>query len=188
MKALILLAGIGSRLHPLTLDKPKSLLELGKATIFEHMITKLRDCGIESFIIVCGHMQEIFESFVQRKFPELDIVFVRNELYKTTNTGYSLLMGRTLLEGEAFVKLDGDVIFDKRILERLLLTDDRASVVCIDHTSVNEENIKVICRSGGGTLSVSAIRLKCRKQQVNQSGLRKLMRRAQYTYLKRSPK
>ena len=149
MKAVILLAGIGSRLHPITLDKPKSLLPVGDATILQHMLTKLLRNGVDSFIIICGHMQEIIESYVQKNFPKLAVRFVRNEHYLVTNTGYSLLLARPYLDGQSFTKLDGDVIFDEAIIQKLLATDDSASVVCVDHKAVNEEVIKVICHSSG---------------------------------------
>lgn len=149
MKAVILLAGIGSRLHPLTLDKPKSLLPVGDATILQHMLTKLLKNGVDSFIIICGHMQEIIESYVQENFPTLPVRFVRNKHYLVTNTGYSLMLARPYLDGQSFIKLDGDVIFDEAIIQKLLATDDSASVVCVDHTAVNEEVIKVICHPNG---------------------------------------
>jgi choline kinase len=149
MKAVILLAGIGSRLHPLTLDRPKSLLPMGGSTTLHHMITKLHRHGITSFIVICGHMQEMIEAYIHEFFPDLDLCFVRNEHYLDTNTGYSLMLARPALAGEGFVKLDGDVMFDEAILQRLMAYPPTASVVCVDHTAVNEEVIKVICHPDG---------------------------------------
>ena len=149
MKAVILLAGIGSRLHPLTLDRPKSLLPMAGSTTLHHMISKLQRNGITSFIVVCGHMQEMIEAYIGETFPALDVSFVRNEHYLATNTGYSLMLARPALAGESFVKLDGDVMFDEEIIQRLMATSSDASVVCVDHTAVNDEVIKVICDSGG---------------------------------------
>jgi choline kinase len=149
MKAVILLAGIGSRLHPLTLDRPKSLLPMAGSTTLHHMISKLQRNGITSFIVICGHMQEMIEAYIGQAFPALDVSFVRNEHYLETNTGYSLLRARAALNGEGFVKLDGDVMFDEAILQRLMATPPAASVVCVDHSMVNEEVIKVICHADG---------------------------------------
>ncbi len=149
MKAVILLAGVGSRLYPLTFDKPKSLLPIGDSSVLEHMITKLQREGISSFVIVCGHMQEVITAYVAETFPNLDVTFVTNNRYLTTNTGYSLLVAREQLEGESFIKLDGDVIFDEEIIKNLLAMDDIASYICTDSTSVNAEVIKVICDQNG---------------------------------------
>lgn len=149
MNAVILLAGIGSRLHPLTLDRPKSLLPLGSSTILQQMLSKLLANGITRFVVVCGHMQEMIEAAVRADFPTLDVRFVRNDHYLETNTGYSLLCARPFLEGESFIKLDGDVVFDAQIIHRLGKTDPASSAVCVDRTAVDEEVIKVICHPDG---------------------------------------
>lgn len=149
MKAVILLAGIGTRLHPLTLTKPKSLLPIGNSTVLEHMITKLQKHGINSFVIVCGHMQDTFREYIKKKFPGLDVVFVLNKKYRTTNTGYSLLSTKDHLSGGSFIKLDGDVIFEEDIISKLVSCSDDASYVCIDKTSIDEEVIKVSCDGNG---------------------------------------
>ncbi|MEX2014535.1 MAG: phosphocholine cytidylyltransferase family protein [Candidatus Saccharimonadales bacterium] len=149
MKAVILLAGIGNRLRPLTLDKPKSLLPIGNSTVLEHMITKLQKHGIHSFVIVCGHMEEMIKTYLAETFPELDVIFATNEKYLTTNTGYSLLVAKEYLNGETFIKLDGDVIFDDKIIKKLTSVNDEQSYVCSDSTSLDEEVIKIICNDEG---------------------------------------
>jgi choline kinase len=113
------------------------------------MISKLQRNAITSFIVICGHMQEMIEAYIGQAFPALDVSFVRNEHYLETNTGYSLLRARAALNGGGFVKLDGDVMFDEAILQRLMATPPAASVVCVDHSMVNEEVIKVICHADG---------------------------------------
>ena len=97
MKAVILLAGAGRRLHPLTLDRPKSLLPIGDSTVLEHMITKLLRAGIHSFVVVCGFMEGTIKAYIGEAFPDLDVAFVTNEHYLTTNTGYSLLAACRLI-------------------------------------------------------------------------------------------
>lgn len=155
MKAVILLAGVGSRLHPLTLDKPKALLPIGDSTILENMITKLQNSGVSSFVIVCGHMQETIKDYVSKTFPNINVAFVTNDKYLTTNTGYSILVARKHLENEAFIKLDGDVIFDEKIIKKLFDTDDSTSYVCTDSTSVDNEVIKVILGKEGEVKRIS---------------------------------
>ena len=149
MKAVILLAGAGRRLHPLTLDRPKSLLPIGDSTVLEHMITKLLRAGIHSFVVVCGFMEGTIKAYIGEAFPDLDVAFVTNEHYLTTNTGYSLLAAKGHLSDEAFLKLDGDVIFDDEILARLLALEDGSSYVCTDGSDIGEEVIKVICDERG---------------------------------------
>ncbi len=149
MKSVILLAGMGSRLAQLTASKPKSLLPMGESTTLEHMIRKLIEHNVQSIVIVCGYMQAEIERYLREVFPLLQVTIVRNPDYSTTNTGYSLLLARDHVEGETFIKLDGDVVFDEEILTRLLAADDDWSYACVDRTAVNEEVIKVRCDAEG---------------------------------------
>jgi len=87
MKAVILAAGAGRRLHPLTIDRPKSLLPIGESTVMEHMIRKLLAAGIRSLVIVCGFMESTIRAYVDDAFPDLDVTYLSNDRYLTTNTG-----------------------------------------------------------------------------------------------------
>jgi choline kinase len=149
VKAVILLAGMGSRLAQLTASTPKSLLPIGVSNTLEHMIRKLTRHDVRSIVIVCGHLQAAIEQYLQQAFPLLEITTLRNPDYRTTNTGYSLLLARERLEGETFIKLDGDVIFDEEILARLVTAADGWSYACVDRTAVDEEVIKVRCDTEG---------------------------------------
>ena len=150
----MLLAGAGRRLHPLTLDSPKSLLPIGDSTVLEHMITKLLRAGITSFVVVGGFMEDTIRGYIGGLFPDLDVTYVTNEHFGTTNTGCSLLVAREHLDGEAFIKLDGDVIFADQVLERLLALDEGPSYVCIDSSDIGEEVIKVVCNEIGDVVRI----------------------------------
>lgn len=149
MKAVILVAGVGSRLRPLTNNTPKSLLPIGSQTTLGLMVAKLRRHGVSSFVIICGNLAEKIQDYLERTFPELDFTFVQSDRYETTNTGYSLMLAEPHLSGESFIKLDGDVNFDTEILARLMATPDGASYVCVDRSDVNEEVIKIHCDESG---------------------------------------
>ena len=150
----MLLAGAGPRRHPRTLDTPNSLLPIGDSTVLEHMITKLLRADITSFVVVCGFMEDTIRGYIGGLFPDLDVTYVTNEHFGTTNTGCSLLVARDHLDGEAFIKLDGDVIFDDEVLERLLALEEGPSYVCIDSSDVGEEVIKVICNEHGEVVRI----------------------------------
>jgi choline kinase len=148
-KAVILLAGMGSRLGRLTTDTPKSLLPIGDSTTLARMVGKLTSHGVRSIVIVCGHMQDTIEEYLAGAFPDVEITTVRNPDYRTTNTGYSLLAAREHLEGETFVKLDGDLNFAEEILTRLVAAEAGWSYACVDRTAVDDEVIKVRCDAAG---------------------------------------
>lgn len=149
MKCVILLAGMGSRLAELTVSTPKSLLPIGDSNTLEHMIRKLIKHDVRSIVIVCGFMQPAIEQYLQEAFPLVEITILRNPDYSTTNTGYSLLLAREQLEGESFIKLDGDVVFDEEILARLVASAEGWSYACVDRSEVDSEVIRVRCDAVG---------------------------------------
>ena len=144
MKAIILAAGMGSRIRPLTDNCPKSLLKIGGVTILERMLTNIQAAGINDVIFVLGYLKEQIEAFVKRSFPELNAEFIINDRYKETNTGYSLMLAEEFVKGSAFVKFDADVVFEKEILENLLASN-ASNALCIDREiQLDAEEIKVV--------------------------------------------
>ncbi len=155
MKAVILAAGVGSRIRPLTDNCPKSLLKVGGHTILEMMISHIRDCGITDIVFVLGYLQEQIKDYVAQNFPELNAHFITNEQYATTNTGFSLMLARDLVDGSSFIKFDADVVFDKTIL-RQLISCDHDNALCIDkNIQLDAEEIKVIIRENNRVVKAS---------------------------------
>ncbi len=144
MKAIILAAGVGSRIRPLTNNCPKSLLKIGGNTILERMLSHIQDCGINEVIFVLGYLQEQIKDAVLTKFPNLVVHFVFNDKYAETNTGFSLMLSKDLVGESAFVKFDADVVFDKEILLNLI-ESEYETCLCIDkNINLDAEEIKVI--------------------------------------------
>ena len=143
MKAIILAAGVGSRLRPLTDNSPKSLLTVGDKKILERMIENLLSVDVKEIAIVTGYLHEKVEAFVAERFPELSVTFIHNDKYLDTNTGYSLLLTREFAKDDSFVKFDADVVFDREILEKLLTSSYETSL-CIDRNiNLAAEEVKV---------------------------------------------
>ena len=80
MKAVILAAGVGSRIRPLTDNCPKTLLKVRENTILEMMISHIQNCGINEVVFVLGYLQEQIKGYVKTKFPDLNAYFVTNPL------------------------------------------------------------------------------------------------------------
>lgn len=143
-KAVILAAGVGSRIRPLTDDCPKSLLMVAGKPILERMIHNCMDCGISEFIIVLGYMEEHIRRFVSEVFPELLVTYVVNDRYEETNTGYSLMLAKKAVGKASFIKFDADVVFDPEILRRLIASA-APNVLCMDRDiQLDAEEVKVI--------------------------------------------
>ncbi|MDP2162553.1 MAG: phosphocholine cytidylyltransferase family protein [Flavobacterium sp.] len=144
MKAIILAAGVGSRIRPLTDNCPKCLLKIGGNTILEMMISHIQDCGINEIIFVLGYLQEQIKDYVKTKFPDLNAYFVTNEKYAETNTGFSLLLAKDFVENSDFIKFDADVVFNKEILKKLIECPYE-NALCIDkNIHLDAEEIKII--------------------------------------------
>ncbi len=155
MKAIILAAGLGSRIWPLTDSCPKALLKVGGQTILERMLTNIQDCGIKEVIFVLGYLNEKIESFVKENFPKLNAKFVMNDIYKQTNTAFSLMLAKELVQGSSFIKFDADVVFDIKIL-RKLIDSKYENCLCVDkNINLQEEEVKVIIGENNLVLEVS---------------------------------
>lgn len=143
-KAIILAAGVGSRIKPLTDNCPKSLLKVGGETILNRMITNIQKNGIHEVVFVLGYLEEQIENYVKTHFPDLNAHFVRNYRYAETNTGFSLMLAMDLIQGSGFVKFDADVVFDKQILKDLI-ESEYTNCLCVDkNINLDAEEIKVI--------------------------------------------
>lgn len=155
MKAIILAAGVGSRIRPLTDNCPKCLLKVDGKTILEMMISHLQDCGINEVVFVLGYLQDQIKDFVKSNFPDLKSHFVTNERYAETNTGFSLMLAKDLINDSTFIKFDADVVFDKEILKKLIECK-YANCLCIDKDiNLDAEEIKVIVEDENRVIKAS---------------------------------
>jgi choline kinase len=142
--AVILAAGIGSRLAPLTDNCPKSLLTVGGSIILERMIRNCLSCGMSQFVLVLGHRADEIKRFVDKTFRGIRVTYVINEKYHETNTGYSLMLAASAIGTSEFIKFDADVVFDAKIL-RQLVDSELPNVLCIDRNiALADEEVKVI--------------------------------------------
>jgi choline kinase len=154
MKAVILAAGIASRLRPLTNDTPKCLLRIGKKLILEQAIENLIANELDDIIIVTGYLENKIREYIGMRFPELNIHFIQNDLYATTNNIYSLgLAGKGVGENPMLL-MDSDIVFDQRIISELLRSGHDNCLALKKHP-VNEEEIKVRIDARGRVLEIS---------------------------------
>ncbi|MGV8074697.1 MAG: NTP transferase domain-containing protein [Syntrophobacteraceae bacterium] len=139
MKAIILNAGLGSRLLPVTKKIPKCMIMVKGKSILEHQIDNLRESGIESILIVVGYLKE---KILQLKDPNL--IFIENPIYDKTNSSYSLWLAREHLRGHSFVYLNGDLYFHKDILKHLLAARSPNSIVVQQTRNGRDDSFKAV--------------------------------------------
>ena len=119
---LLLAAGTGSRLRPLTQNAPKCLTEVGGLPILERLIHNLRIQGIERLVVVLGHQGDKIREFLDYKAGDMQVDYVLNPDYKTTNNLYSLWLARQQIQ-EPFLLVESDLVFEASMLDDMLYPD-----------------------------------------------------------------
>lgn len=155
MKAIILAAGTASRLRPLTLHTPKCLLKVGERTLLQRSMDALISNGIREFVIVTGYLHEKIEDFVRLTYGDsINVCFIHNADYETTNNIYSLWLARPEAEGQEVLLLDSDLLYDAQIVERVL-ADKHDNVLTLIRHELGEEEMKVVMDDKGAITEIS---------------------------------
>jgi choline kinase len=149
LQAVILVAGKGERLRPLTAATPKSLLRIASEPILGHTIELLISAAIASITFVTGFHSEMIRRFVRSRFPAVRAKFVRNSAYSTTNTLVSLLHAKESIAGRPFLLIDGDLMFDAGVLKKILQRADGSVVACDSSISLDDEAVRAVGRKDG---------------------------------------
>ena len=124
--AVLLAAGTGSRLQPLTNDAPKCLSEVTGVPILERLVGCLLGHGFKRLVVVVGYLDQRIREFLEPWEDELTIEYVINPRFATTNNLYSLWLARTNIDGP-FLLVESDVVFDASLLEDMLQPDKIAT-------------------------------------------------------------
>jgi choline kinase len=157
MRLVILAAGVGSRLRPLTDHQPKCLVRIGEQSILERLLFQAEPFKdrFEEAVVITGYLHEQVERFV-REWNEQHDLFVRtvhNEQYDKTNNGYSLWCAREFLQ-DGFLLVDGDLVLAPDVWERV--TETGRSVLAVDRRArIDEEAMKFILDENGDLLRLS---------------------------------
>ena len=131
MQALILAAGTGSRLGKYTKENTKCMLEVNGDTLIKQALEKLNEIGIEKLILVVGYKKDNLIKHIGNKYKKIKIEYVENPVYDKTNNIYSLYLAKDKLEEDDTILLESDLLFEKRILEKLL-NDKRENLAVVD--------------------------------------------------------
>ena len=154
MKAVILAAGIASRLRPLTNNCPKCLLEIGGKCLLERSFDGLIQNGIKEFVVVTGYLHEQIEAFLGTHYKDISITYIYNERYASTNNIYSLWLARPEVEGQEMLLLDSDILFDPQIVGRLLASE-HADILALNNHPLGEEEMKIVPDAEGRVKEIS---------------------------------
>lgn len=148
MIGVILSAGMGTRLMPLTKEIPKTLLKINEITLLERMIENCIDADIGKFIVVVGYNKEKVTDLcpqIAEKY-DIDIKTIANEKYDVSNTSLSTYLASRFIEEndlDDFILINGDNVVDPQIISRI--ADSINTGMIIDNfKELNDESFKLI--------------------------------------------
>jgi len=136
MKAIILAAGKGSRLYPITLNKPKGLLEIGGETILDRMIRQFKAIGISDILIVVGYQKE----FLMDHFGD-SVRYREYKNYVNTNNLHTLWSVKDELNDDVIITF-ADLIMHQSIIDDLANSNNNITMM-VDTSQVLEGTMRV---------------------------------------------
>ncbi len=141
---IILAAGVGSRLRPITNLVPKCMVPINHVPLIERLVKQLTSFSDEiSINIVLGYKSEI----VMDHFKNYEINFIINNDYEITNNMYSFYLAAKNIEDISdIIVINADCIYDDEIVEKMILTKN--SCIAVDYNFFNDESMKVELNNG----------------------------------------
>jgi len=153
MKAVILAAGLGKRMRPLTDTMPKCLIKVGKYPFIEYIIRALHENHIDDIFVVAGYKAEM----IQKRYPNLNYIY--NPFYESTNSIVSLWLSGLSVSGDVIV-INSDVLLDSKLIQRIRdckrscivytkeWSEDKGYKVAIKNSLVKRMGMKLSSTSG----------------------------------------
>lgn len=148
MKALILNSGLGHRMGVLTSDHPKCMTEISnKETILSRQLNMIVAAGIKDVIITTGYFDDVLVNYCKSLDLPINISFVRNPMFATTNYIYSIYCAKHLLQNDDIVFMHGDLVFENRVFDRILTSTN--SCMSVSSTlELPKKDFKAIISNG----------------------------------------
>ncbi len=157
MKAVILAAGRGTRLAPLTDDRPKPLVPVGGRPLLLRTLERLAEAGLRDrdVIVVAGYRDDVLRAVLADAGQ--DVTVIMNPRYADWQNFYSLLVAREAVGGDAVLQLDGDLLFETATLRRVLDAPGPAVLAVDVRPDLDEEPMKVAAGPDGVITAVSKL-------------------------------
>ena len=140
---IILAAGVGSRLRPITETIPKTMVEVNGVSIIERLLKQLETfCEqVSSVYILTGYKQKVLSEFISTFCLKNKIVLIENKEYATTNNMFSLYMALDIMDSDAVITVNADCVYEDLIIERMIKANK--SCIAVDRSVFLEESMKV---------------------------------------------
>ena len=122
MRALILAAGLGSRLKKKTQNTPKAMIEIKSKPIISFQIEALKYNKINQVGVVLGYKSDILKEYLLKTHKDIKFSFFINKDYESSNSAYSFFQAKEYVKNVSYIHLNCDVIFSKELLSDLIMS------------------------------------------------------------------
>src|SRR5438132_9948348 len=146
MRAILLCAGRGSRLDPLTRDQPKCLVEVAGKPILQHQLDALHASGIDDVAVVGGYRMARIRNYVWRVRESVSLLF--NPFWAVSNSIGSVWFARYLLS-EDFCILNGDTVISALVLQQALRMARSGVNLVVEQAPVDDQDDTRVIVTGG---------------------------------------
>jgi 2-aminoethylphosphonate-pyruvate transaminase len=174
--AVIVAAGLGSRLKHHTQDQPKGFLEVEGKALVEQSIARLMKAGITRLVIGTGYLAEHYDALAERYRGTLQIDTLRSDRFETTSSMYTLYNLRAILD-EDFILLESDLLYEQRALTALI-ADPRRDILLVSGFTDSRDEVWVEVDDRGNLFDVSKNRAQLGPIHGELVGITKVSREA----------
>ncbi len=141
--AVVLSAGQGRRLLPLTADRPKCLIRIGDRSLLEWQVDALLKAGVKEVVVVSGYRTDLVESVVKKRYLRRRVRVEFNPFFDISDNLASCWIARGVME-EDFLLLNGDIIFEAEVLERVLASESAPITLTVNlKDEYDDDDMKV---------------------------------------------
>lgn len=130
MKAIIPVAGAGTKLRPHTYTQPKALIPIAGKTVLSIIVDQLKDAGIHDFIFIVGYLGDKIQDYVKENFPHINATFVQQGERK--GLGHAVLLTKETVDGDEVMIVLGDTICEYDVKEVLQSANSMLGVKKVD--------------------------------------------------------
>ena len=115
--AIILAAGLGSRLKSHTSNVPKAMVRYQNKEIISYQIENLKELEINNILVVTGYLSNKLISHIEKRFS--NIQFIKNERFSDTNSAFSFSLTEGILGTDSYIHINCDILFSKKLLQKI---------------------------------------------------------------------
>jgi 2-aminoethylphosphonate-pyruvate transaminase len=147
VQAVILAAGMGIRLRPLTQRVPKGLLEVGGKALLARSLESLGACGVDRAVVVVGFMGDAIRRQLGEGLAGVSLHYVDNPRFAATGSMYSLSLARPLLDGPILL-LESDLLYERRAVETMVARTGEDAILIADLLGTGDDVYVCTDRTG----------------------------------------